>query len=182
MRIINRNSSNKKIFIILGSVLLLSGVIVVVLFVTSGSQNKRLTQEIDNTSSVKEEQVKPDNTNTNLPNKNNSSDGTFEPEPGTPTPQAAPEKANLLRAEATGTAVKVVATFQITSSGYCELAMHNGSTTITRNAQIVVGPSYFSCSFSIPLSEVQAGSWTSTVTHKIGSASSSSDARVIEVN
>lgn len=186
MRIINRNSFNKKLLIILLCVLLTAGVIVVILFMTSGSENKRLTQEIDNTSSVQEDQVKPESTdadiNSNLPDKNSGSTGTFEPDPTTPTPETSPEKANILRAEATGTAVKVVATFQGASSGYCELAMINGSNTVSRNAQIVVGPNYYSCSFSLPLSEVQSGSWTTTVNHKIGSASSSSDTRVIEVN
>lgn len=162
-------------------------VVAVIVFMTPKTENQRLTDEIDNTSSIQEDQVPPkksvtDNTTSNLPSKDSGSSENFEPNPNTSTPSTAPEKPNILRAETTGTAVKVVAIFQNASDGYCEIAMTNGSYSLSRNAQIVVGPSYYSCSFSIPLAEFPSGSWTMVINHKIGTASSSSDETAIEVN
>jgi hypothetical protein len=141
------------------------------------SDNAHQTQDIDNTSGVKEDQANtnPPDSNSNLPTKTDGSSDNYRPDPNTPTPTGAPEKPNLIRAD-----TKVLATFQQASIGYCELSLSKDSLNIVSRAEIVVGPSYYSCSFTT--SDVEPGQWTAIVTHKIGNASTASDSRILEVS
>lgn len=99
------------------------------------------------------------------------------------TPTTPPEKPYLSRAEQTSQGlIKAVATFQQESLGYCELQLSkSGQQTVSREAYIVIGSSYYSCSFSMNDSNLAKGQWNAAIIHHIGDASTSSDVEYIEV-
>jgi len=94
-----------------------------------------------------------------------------------------PEKPSITRAEQSGNNIRVSAVFTNASSGSCILTLQQNSTTITKTAAIIIGPSYYTCNgFLVPRSELPAaGQWTATVTHQIGTKSTVSDVRNITI-
>lgn len=137
--------------------------------------NRQETNHVDETSGIKEEQVKSgENEGSNLPNKAGSGDESSV-DTSAPTPQTPPEKPQLQRASGNPT-IRVVATFQNASDGYCELSLTNGSLTQTKIASINVSSSYYTCTFDIPRDSLQPQSgWKISVVHHIGEAKTSSD-------
>lgn len=137
--------------------------------------NRQETNHVDGTSSIKEDQAPNDNTNNGtLPNKNGPDDeSTINTD--APTPQVPPEKPQIQRAGGSPT-IRVVATFQKASDGYCEIVLKNGSVTQTKKANITVGSSYYVCSVDISRDSLQPqDGWVLTVIHHIGDAQTSSD-------
>lgn len=137
------------------------------------------------TSAVKESQVpkKEDDktsSSSSLPEKSNNSTETPAPT-SQETPSSPPEKPLLERAGGNPT-IKVVATFQQASNGHCELQLSKaGQQTILHTASIVVSASYFTCSFNIPRNSLPASDpWNVTVIHKIGTAATASDTKVLQ--
>lgn len=131
---------------------------------------------------IQQNQVKPESTDSqsHLPSK--TGDNTV---PGnqssTEAPSTPPEKPTIERAGGDPT-IKVVATFQKASEGYCELRLSkSGYETVSYTSNITVGPSYYTCSFSISRASLPAGNpWSVVIVHHIGTASTSSDARDLE--
>jgi hypothetical protein len=92
------------------------------------------------------------------------------------------ETPRIERASQNNNDIKVVASFQKPSSGTCELQLTHTSTTIKKVANIVVAPSYYTCSFSVPVNDLpRDGDWNATVIHERGDAIASSDIQIIEV-
>lgn len=150
----------------------------------------------NNNSNVITDNIQDDTNNSNGTSTNSKSDlpqkteetntsGTTisESKSNIETPATPPEKPYLSRAEQTSQSViKAVATFQQESLGYCELQLSkSGQQTISREAYIVVGSSYYSCSFSMDDSSLVKGQWNLAIIHHIGSATTSSDVESIEV-
>lgn len=155
---------------------------------TQKKTNKELTEQVDKTSAVKQDQIKNDNkTNSNLPSKSSSDSGVSisSSKAGVETPTTPPEKPYLIRADLSANGdIKVVATFQQSSLGYCELQLSNANAqTVVKEAYIVLGTAYYSCSFSVPKNVLSNnGQWNILVIHHIGKASTSSNIKTIEVN
>lgn len=158
---------------------------------TSAPSNDELTQSTDQTSAVKPDQIKDkskdgDDTNAPLPQKppyqdHSASDHTSSQSSGG---EIEPEQPRVTRAEQDSNgAIRVAALFQQQSSGNCELHLTRpGQPTISRKANIVTGPSYYACGFTVPRSELPAGgTWNAVVLHHIGNASTPSDANAIQV-
>jgi cytoskeletal protein RodZ len=181
----NRLSSRKR------KIIIISAIILAVLLSTGAFAYytiKQQQQTNENTqrdaSTVKEEQVKnekePQGTNSQnssqLPSKTGENS---EIPPPAKTPSTPPEKPILERASGDPT-IKVVATFQKASAGYCELQLSApGQQTQSYTSGIVVSASYYACSFSIARSSLPNGSWSAVVIHHIGEATTNSDTRSI---
>jgi|GEM_PF-2437185 len=152
--------------------------------------NKELTDQVDRTSAIKKEQIinstNADDSSSNLPSKtpDNSKESISESKSNVETPTTAPEKPYLSRAEQIKSGeIKIVATLQHATPGYCELQLRKtGAQTISAEAYIVVGPSYYICSFTIPRIEISPdGQWDVVVLHHIGSKQTGSDPKTIGV-
>ena len=169
---------------------IIAAIIIVFLLIVSGTlvwhlnnPNKRQTEEIDRTSSVQQEQADKNTTSSEstLPSKTSTNDDTAT-HSGTATPTSPPEQPNLLRADG-GNTVKVVATFQQASNGYCQLLMtKSGSPSFTQETNVTIGTNYYSCSFSILASSLTSGQWSLKVVHHIGESKTSSDTREVAVD
>jgi cytoskeletal protein RodZ len=148
---------------------------------------KQQQQKNENTqrdaSTVKEDQVKSEtkaqestSSPSQLPSK--TGDNSQIPPPAE-TPSTPPEKPNIERAGGDPT-IKVVATFQKASAGYCELQLSaSDQQTKSFTSSIVVSASYYTCSFSIARSSLPVASWSAVIVHHIGSATTSSDVRSV---
>ena len=94
------------------------------------------------------------------------------------------EKPMITRAEVSNGFVRVSAIFSSSSSGTCVLEMKKtGQPSLTKSANIIVGPSYYLCDgFRFSSSELSTnGEWIATVTHVSNGRSSSSDAKTVVV-
>jgi hypothetical protein len=189
MKIIQKNSHKRTVLIILIALAAISSLAAYWYVTKNNNANKAATEQVDKTSAVKPEQV-PDSS----PTANNDATSTLpsktQPTTGgsinkdTSTPAETPETPNLTRADLSNGTVKVVATFTKSSPGYCQLQLTKSNyNTIIREANIVVGPSYYTCAFSIPKTDLpSSGTWSAVVSHYIGDAHSSSETRNIEIN
>ena len=149
--------------------------------------NKKLTAQVDKTSAIKQDQTNNNTTNSDLPSKSSGDSGVSisSSKANVETPTTPPEKPYLSRADlSTNGDIKVVATFQQSSPGYCELQLSNtNKQKVVKEAYIVLGTSYYSCSFSVPKNTLSNnGQWDIVVIHHIGKSSTTSDIKVIEVN
>lgn len=146
---------------------------------TNEASNSTTNSEIDKD----QVQDSEDGTGGTLPNKNSTeqSEGV-DTDSGTST-NAVIEAPVITRASNTDGTIKVVATFQEESSGYCEIKFEkSGSQTIIKNVSIVIGPSYYACSLSMPSSSLPAGGqWMVTVVHHNEGATAESDSKPIEI-
>lgn len=173
--------SKKRIFILLAALLLTVGTMLTAwyfFFRTPSIQetNRRETTHTDNTSAVKEEQVDGNvsDKNSHLPNKSGENDQPINT--NTDTPSSPPEKPRIERASG-NTTIRVVATLQQSSDGFCELVLSNGGATKTQRTQVTIGSSYYVCSFDIPRDSLHPSEgWTITVVHQIGNTRTASDA------
>lgn len=185
---IKTTSINRKILIItsIGFVIIASGVT----YALTREQNKMTTDQNNKTSSVKEEQVNKDKPSTDAsalpdesslppktPSETTDSHAISDQKSNIATPTNPPEKPALARASQKDGNIKIVATLQSSSPGYCEARLTKpGQKTISREAKIIVGPSYYVCDFMIPVSALSAkGEWNVTVIHHIGKAMTESD-------
>lgn len=92
------------------------------------------------------------------------------------------EKPTITRASLSGANVRVSAIFTTTTSGSCTVTFKkSGQATITKEAAVVVGSSYYTCNgFLIPISEFPAkGEWTVTVIHTQDSKTATSDEQTV---
>ena len=77
-----------------------------------------------------------------------------------PTPTT-PDTIELSASKADTATVTVFTKLKNYASGNCELTVTNGARTHSATAQILYQPEYSSCAgFSVPLSELGAGTWT----------------------
>lgn len=169
------SSSKKPTLVIISSVVaaILLGVGVYAYFASKSQDLPPAPQ-----GTIKEEQVPSSSeSHSALPPKNPNQTN---PPSSTETPSAPPEKPTIERAG--GDPIKVVATFQKASSGYCELQISQpGQQTLSYTSNITVSTTYYTCSFSIPRSNLPAGgAWKATVIHHIGEAATSSDSQEIQ--
>lgn len=121
----------------------------------------------------------PDKTDSDTPTQPSTPSGNGAEED---TPSKQIEIPQIERAGQSGSSVKVVASFQKASSGDCELRLTKGRKTVTRQADIVVGPSYYTCSFVVPVSGLSSGTWQVMLQHIDGSNVANSDLQEIEVS
>ena len=186
------NKVSKKTPIVLASflaaILLASGIAFSIMQQNNATQsNEEQTKAVDETSSVKENQVEDSGNSSNdgasLPEKTSSyapvETDTDNPDSST----SSPERPTVSRANQSNDQITVVATFQQESAGYCELQLTQpGQTTISRQANIVVGPSFYTCGFRLQRSEIpNSGQWAAVIIHHIGSNSTSSNPETFEV-
>lgn len=182
IRIKNKQTrfTKKTLFITATSTLFAAGAIFAIWFLffrppSLEESNRQETNYVDKTSGIKEEQIKPGAVDdSKLPNKTGSEDESSV-DTSAATPQTPPEKPQLQRAGGNPT-IRVVATFQNSSDGYCELVLKNGSLEQTRKASINVSSSYYTCTFDVARDslQVQTG-WKISVIHRIGEAQTQSD-------
>ncbi len=172
-----KSSSWRKIAIISAVAITLLGAAAYIYYSSQRAANHNA--ELD-TSTVKEEEVKPDaDSQSQLPSKTENG-STTPTTPPTETPSTPPEKPVIERAGGSPT-LKVVATLQKASLGSCELQLSApGHQTKVFTSSIVVSTSYYICTFSIDRSSLPAGTWSATVVHRIGNASTNSDTRSVE--
>ncbi|MFZ3009472.1 MAG: hypothetical protein WA030_00420 [Candidatus Microsaccharimonas sp.] len=143
--------------------------------------NQQQTENNDNTSGIKESQTTNGVTGSDLPNKSGVDNNSPNEDTDDNTDSTPPEQPNLLRADYTSS-LKVVATFQQPSTGYCDLRVTKDDTVLTYKASIVIGSNYYSCSFDVAASNFPSkGEWSVVVIHTIGNLQTSSLSRIIEV-
>jgi len=133
-------------------------------------------------------------------NKNSDIDNQEETTTQTPPPAAtddktsqtdntvnqanAPETPNITRAEQSGSSIRVSAIFNNASNGKCVLRLEKaGSSSIVKEALIIVGPSYYVCNgFQVPRTELSTGGeWSAIVTHELNGKSSTSERKTFNV-
>ena len=69
-----------------------------------------------------------------------------------------------LTAKQDGTNVTISSQITTIGDGSCALSIKNGSKTYTASADVIYQPSYSTCAgFSVPVSELEDGTWTITV-------------------
>lgn len=77
-----------------------------------------------------------------------------------PTPSS-PDTIDLSASKTDTSTVTIFTKLKNYASGNCELTVTNGTRTYSATAQILYQPEYSSCAgFSIPVSELDAGTWT----------------------
>lgn len=180
MKALSSSKRSKK-----STLVIISGIVAVVLlgvglyaYFTNKSQNLSANPQ----GTIKQEQVPSDSqSQSTLPSKTDENSSQSTPPPSTETPSTPPEKPSIERAGGDPT-IKVVASFQKASSGYCELQISQpGQQTLSYTSTITVSTTYYTCSFSIARSKLPTGgSWKATIIHHIGTAATSSDAKDIE--
>ena len=152
---------------------------------SNGSSREESSQEETDPGRVREDQVVDDSSDDNNSSDNESSkpsnDGSSGDSEGPP-----PEKPNVTRAEykESDDEVRVAAIFDKQSEGTCLLRMaKDGEETIKRTAEIITAPTYYACDgFRIPGSEFPSGgTWSVTVTHKVGDAATTSEVKYVDV-
>ena len=189
---INKPSKKRTIIIIslLIGVLLLAGIS----FAAWQSKNRslsnaELTETTDETSAVKESQVKKDGIKDNgatLPAKSSEAkdrQDTTVSDSNDSSSRSTPEKPQISRASQSGETIRVVALFQQDSSGYCELELSQaGGQAISRESNISVGPTYYVCSFDVSSDQISTrGTWEAVVIHHLNGSTSKSDITMVEV-
>lgn len=95
-----------------------------------------------------------------------------------------PEKPAITRAEQSGDYIRISAIFTKISTGTCALTLEKvGSSTISKSASIIVGPSYYTCNgFKVSRTELpSSGEWTAKITHQLDSKTTVSDTKTIIV-
>jgi len=95
-----------------------------------------------------------------------------------------PETPNITRAEQSGNSIRVSAIFNNASNGKCVLRLEKaGSSSIVKEALIIVGPSYYACNgFLVPKTELSTGGeWSAIVTHELDGKSSTSERKTFNV-
>lgn len=177
MKSLSSSSSKKPTLVII-----LSVVVVILLGVGTYAYFASKPQGLPTTpqDTIKEEQVSSGSeSQSTLPSKTGENSNQTNP-PSTETPSTLPEKPTIERAS--GDPIKVVATFQKSSSGYCELQISQpGQQTLSYTSNITVSTTYYTCSFSVARSNLPAsGTWKAAIIHHIGAATTSSDAKDIE--
>jgi len=191
MKITKKKSSKRKLAVLSAiGALVVAAVAVYALWQNNTLSNREMTKNIDETSSVQEQQTdglndsSEEDSNPGLPQKPPQQDSGSSDEPGDSPSGVTPEKPNITRAEQSSNTIKVVAFLQQASSGKCELRLSkSGQSTISRTTSIVTGPSYYVCSFNVPRSDLPgSGQWNAVVVHRIGSASTNSTTETIQVN
>lgn len=112
-------------------------------------------------------------------------DKTIVSDESTPISGGNIEVPNVTRAEQTGDFIRVSALFSKPSSGRCILKIQRpGANTISREAQIIVGPSYYVCNgFRIPVADLPSkGAWDIIVVHEAEGKTANSEKKRINVN
>jgi cytoskeletal protein RodZ len=195
---INKNSvvNNKKRNILLLVITL--GLVLSSVFIfwyvnrhNSIQNNREITEQNDNTSGKKQSQVinpqttTKDTSNSRLPQKNaaTSNSPASSDHESTTTISSDVEKPAITRAEQSGDMIKVVATYSNTPRGNCQLrATIPNQTTLSYEAPIVIGPSYYVCSFTIPVSSFPvSGNWTVNLFQQVDTSKSESASVILEV-
>lgn len=183
MRALSTHGSSSRKRWIIGIVALIVAAIAVGLLAYSALKQQADENAQRDASTIKEEQAAPEDDSakdpSNLPSKAGQN---TPPSTSAETPSTPPEKPLIERVGGSPT-LKVVATLQKASSGYCELHLSApNQQTKTYTAAIVISASYYICSFNIDRTSLagDSDSWSATVAHRIGEATTNSDTRSIE--
>lgn len=184
-----KKSGKKKITVnslLLGIVLVFGG-LVYMLYAQSPSKNSyEKTSDSPSSEQGRSQYDDKDTPNSILPQKsetNGTASNNDEINADRPTQKV--EQPRIERAQQSGNNIKIVASLQKASRGSCEVRLQKagGTLVVKRTTKVVVGPTYYACSFSIPLSEVpSSGSWNITVSHVIGEAISVAPVQAITVS
>ena len=156
---IQKKSLSKKSLIVAITVVILGCVIALYFFIAAAQNNSNnqtptapVTQEIND-----EQQNETDSPSGNLPDKTTTDSRTDEDFTGL-TLDTSLEKPRIARFDASGSNVKIVANFDRESTNECiALFSQDASADIEYNSNITVGPTFYSCSFNIPVSTFQEG-------------------------
>lgn len=160
---------------------------------TSDNNSSKDSTSRDSSSDSTDDAPSGDNEDSALPNKQQPSDDTSpdtdttgDPATDLPdddTPVAQIETPSIERASQSGNSIRIVATLQQNSSGSCNASLTRaGSSTVKVSSTVVVGPSYYTCSFSIPSSRFDAaGDWNLQVSHVRGSSVATSPIQTVTV-
>lgn len=111
-------------------------------------------------------------------------DKTIVSEESTPNSRGNIEAPNITRAEQTGAFIRVSAIFSKPSSGKCLLKIQRaGFNSINKEAQIIIGPSYYVCNgFRVPVADLPAkGVWDVIVVHEAEGKTVNSEKKRINV-
>lgn len=194
MKIAKSQSKSRRIIILLSVAIILVGGTAYALWQAndSGLSNEELTKKTEETSAVDPEQVKEgdsqgkaNNTNPSLPSKNPSQNNSNRDEfDDSGSYQGEPEQPRVTRAEQSGSSIKVTAILERSSPGYCQLQLSKaGQQTITRKTEVIVGPSYYACGFTLSRSDFStSGEWQAVVLHYVNNASTASEPKILKVN
>lgn len=177
---IKKTSRNKKkspllIGGIVGAVMLLGGVAYGAYYWYA--QDNQASQTSEPTSEIIEDQATDMSNEGTLPSKSTTDQSTStstddETQPNDPSL----ESPVLSRATASNGRVKVVATFQDTTSGTCRFAFSSSQATLYYTSPIVVGPSYYYCSLDLPTSDFgQSSTWEVTAYNTTDNGSKASN-------
>lgn len=129
--------------------------------------NPPTTEQVNAGSTIKEQSA-TDETKPGLSNEINS------------RPQSDNIDVTITATNKTGSALQVRALIGIVASGgICTLTMTNGSSTVTKSADVQALASESTCKgFDVPITELPAGKWTVSVQYKNGSATGESKKEV----
>lgn len=177
---IKKTSRNKKkslllIGSIVGAVILISGAAYGVY--SWYTQDNQASQTSEPSSEITEDQATDTSNEGTLPSKGTTDQSTStstdeETKPNDPSL----ESPVLSRATASNGRVKVVATFQDTTTGTCRFAFSSSQANLYYTSSIVVGPSYYYCSLDLPTSDFeQSNTWEITVYNTADSGSRASN-------
>ena len=182
MKINKSKSSKKQIILSLIAVALIAGCGIAYYIY---NQNRDEVNR-DNTSGVKESQVK-DNEGPSVSSDTDDPGSTTNPDkitsPGTkPSTDASIEAPTITRIEQTGANVRISTIFNSNTSGSCNLTLEKGGARITHTADIIVGPSYYTCNgFLVPTSELSPGTWSVLITHTYSGKTSTPTKGTVEI-
>jgi hypothetical protein len=199
MKSIKRNNANKRrklaIMIPLGIVVLVGGALTAAYATQTWPFNKQSESRDEALVDTKEEYNKGDDQNMNT---EEASTDTPNGQSAQPTPaedktvqtanpvdqSTTPEVPNITRAEQSGSSIRISAIFNSASNGKCILSLEKaGQASVVKEAPIIVGPSYYTCSgFQVPRAELAVnGQWSAIILHDINGKRSASERRIINV-
>lgn len=174
MKIQSKHSILKKVTILLSIIVFLIGI-----FITYAAyfqywpfnandtiESQKTKPSVSEINDTPEASVK----NPESPNNANESERNKADHPKQITPgnkesvDTKPIAPNIARADKIGNTIEVVATFNTTANGHCELKLSkSGEDSIYKEARITVGPSYYVCGFTAD--NIFGDGWSASVTH-----------------
>lgn len=100
--------------------------------------------------------------------------------PKNPKPETS--AALTLSAKQSGADVIIKARMQSVADGTCALTASNGTSSVTRSADVIYAPDYSSCAgFSVAVAEIGPGKWSLKLTVTTLSGATASDTTTLEV-
>lgn len=183
-------SSRKQFFtrrkLVIGGLLILIILVGICFYMYQQNKNyneQQLSTVEKNYVSNEDKKKSTDSSSQNKSSTTPSSDEKTIPSNATVDSGAVPEKPNITRAEQSGDSIRVSAIFTQATNGKCILKLEKNGSTITKEADIIIGASYYTCNgFRIPRSEIPtSGEWQASVTHSLNGKTSDTEVKIINV-